>query len=247
MLYENAASLNKAPVGDWFDMPKADMDAGCSKLKSSGRSFEAVHKCICGSFDAQKRFQEDASNRLKKMQASAAVEDATVAHQQAVQKQRKEELDAATAGVLKDLLFDSLKSSPNFEDLLKKAKQRIVREEGQDGLHRRLEELQKKNLAQQQKIDGCKAAAGKGNKASAAGAPSLSECAKLSQQPKMPTEKLEACLKDTGSEAVAENLKRAFSVGNMATGCALLSLASNPMLQRIHTCACSSAASPVKT
>lgn len=248
-LYENAASLGGASVAEWFDMPKANMAAGCAKLQSSGPQFAAARKCICTSFDAQSKVLAEAENRLKEMQATSAVQDATTEHRQKVEEKRREQDKAATTGVLKDLLFDSLKSSPNFGELLKKAKERIVREDGADGLHRRLEELTKKNLAQQKQMDGCSAAKGSaaGTKQDGSDSGSIADCAKLSQQPKMPVEKLDACLKDTGSEAVAENLRRAFSVGNMATGCALLSLASNPMLQRIHTCACGSGASPVRS
>ena len=53
--------------------------------------------------------------------------------------------------------------------------------------------------------------------------------------------KLEFCLQQTDSETVKDNIHKAFMVGNLRTGCALLSLATNPMLRSIHDCMCGSA------
>ena len=50
--------------------------------------------------------------------------------------------------------------------------------------------------------------------------------------------KLEYCMQQTDSETVQSNIKKAFMVGNLRTGCALLSLATNPMLISIHDCMC---------
>ena len=36
------------------------------------------------------------------------------------------------------------------------------------------------------------------------------------------------------------NLRKAFTVGNLHSGCALLSLASNAMLKDVHECMCNS-------
>ena len=51
--------------------------------------------------------------------------------------------------------------------------------------------------------------------------------------------KLEGCLSKATSEVVKNNLRKAFTVGNLHSGCALLSLASNSMLKDIHECMCS--------
>jgi hypothetical protein len=50
--------------------------------------------------------------------------------------------------------------------------------------------------------------------------------------------KLEFCMQQTDSETVRGNIQKAFMVGNLRTGCALLSLATNPMLRAIHDCMC---------
>ena len=50
--------------------------------------------------------------------------------------------------------------------------------------------------------------------------------------------KLDFCMKQTDSDIVKSNIIKAFKVGNLRTGCALLSLATNPMLRAIHDCMC---------
>jgi hypothetical protein len=65
-----------------------------------------------------------------------------------------------------------------------------------------------------------------------------SNCDKLNKAEKVSPDLLNKCLNDVNSEAIRANLRRAFQAGTKATGCALLSLASNPLLQQTHKCVC---------
>ena len=54
--------------------------------------------------------------------------------------------------------------------------------------------------------------------------------------------KLDFCMEQTDSDTVRANIRKAFEVGNLRTGCALLSLATNSVLKGIHDCMCGSGA-----
>ena len=50
--------------------------------------------------------------------------------------------------------------------------------------------------------------------------------------------KLDYCMELSDSDTVRTNIRKAFEVGNLRTGCALLSLATNSVLKSIHDCMC---------
>ena len=52
--------------------------------------------------------------------------------------------------------------------------------------------------------------------------------------------KLDYCMELSDSDTVRTNIRKAFEVGNLRTGCALLSLATNSVLKSIHDCMCGS-------
>ena len=68
--------------------------------------------------------------------------------------------------------------------------------------------------------------------------PMAAKCAKTKPGFGVDPLNLDKCLSGIASETIKANIRKAFNLGNIHTGCAMLSLASNPLLRAVHTCMC---------
>ena len=79
----------------------------------------------------------------------------------------------------------------------------------------------------------------KEDKCEGVGKPLAARCAKTKPGFGVDPVELDKCLSGIESETIKANIRKAFNLGNIHTGCAMLSLASNPLLRAVHTCLCS--------
>lgn len=214
-------------IETWFTVPTVDMKNGCNKIRplDSDPSVVDVRQCLCEEWDAVTKLEDKAQEKLQKEHAAEEVEKATKEFQEKLQEDRKKENEEAQEKATEDIVYNELKKEGKLNSVLKDAK----KEESttatttiQQTLEKAEKEVHKHTKCKQENgvaCDDVKAGAG------------------------VDQSKLDYCMGMSDSDTVRTNIRKAFQVGSLKTGCALLSLATNAVLKNIHDCMCGGSAS----
>jgi hypothetical protein len=217
-------------IENWFTVPHVDLHKGCPRLKVL-KGYEIVHQCICAEDEEVTRILKVAKFEAAKAVAKQRLQKAIDARnaKRAI-KVRQQEKDTAKH-VAQEIVYNNLQKSGNLNKALREASKQRVENPAVAG-----------HVAQI--VNAAKVSAKVEEKAAAGGCENKEvDCKSVAGGAGVDTEKLERCLSKANSEVVKGNLRKAFTVGNLHSGCALLSLASNTMLKDIHECMCNSASS----
>ena len=240
-LYEHreAKSLEH-PIDTMFGVPyKMNEDAlkatknGCSALQMSATKNEdakPLHKCICGGDENAEKLAETLGKTMNKRVAKQKLDQATKNYRDKKKAEEKAEKQEEAKEIEKDVIAEVIPFHPevvkqggSVDDVAKRAIAIAKTTPGVD-----LKKIHDESVRRvEERHVGRKKDCPKGN-----------NCDKLNKAEKVNSDLLNKCLKNVNSDAIRANLRRAFQAGTKATGCALLSLASNPLLQETHKCVC---------
>lgn len=240
-LYENRKkeSLHPIQIDRMFGVPAGmnenalnAVKKGCSTLLTTtmkNADAKPLHQCICMGDEKQEKIAAKLGSTMNKRIAASNLASATKQYRAKKQAEQKAEQQEEAKEIEKDVIAEIIPFHPevvkqggSVDDVAKRAIAMAKITPGidlkkiRDESHRRVEE---RHDGQNKKCPD-------------------SNCDKLNKAEKVSPDLLNKCLNDVNSEAIRANLRRAFQAGTKATGCALLSLASNPLLQQTHKCVC---------
>lgn len=221
-------------VERWFtrlhptDKFKLDYPRGCGKLKSLSykREYQMLFECTCGDFEKLKKISDGAQAKLTRMEEGTKREEKTKAHRRAKSQQAKVRQQKMALAVSQKLVYDSIKGSGFLKNAIEALKKKLGPAEFAKHVYEATQEVKQK----QQREDKCDGLT----------SPLAARCAKTKPGFGVDPVELDKCLSGIDSESIKANIRKAFNLGNIHTGCAMLSLASNPLLRAVHTCLCSS-------
>ena len=220
-------------VERWFtrlhptDKFKLDYARGCAKLQTLNYrpEYRMLFDCVCSDFEKLKKVSDGAQAKMAKMEETTKREEKT-------KQLRKKHADASRTkqrkmalAVSQQLVYDSIKSSGALKGAVEALKKRL----GPEAFSRRVAEVTQQVKSKVTKEDKCEGV----------GKPLAARCAKTKPGFGVDPVELDKCLSGIESETIKANIRKAFNLGNIHTGCAMLSLASNPLLRAVHTCLCS--------
>ena len=206
-------------VETWFTVPTIDMKNGCQKLRPlDDSSMLDVKQCLCEEWDAVTKLEATAKEAAQKEHAKEELASATKTFQEKEMEQKKEDAEEAQKKATEEIVVEELQKEGKLKEVLKDAKSDA-----------KGKEMIQKSLAtaehQVQKVSKCKQENGV-------------DCDDVAPGAGVDQSKLDYCMEMSDSDTVRTNLRKAFEVGNLKTGCALLSLATNSVLKSIHDCMC---------
>ena len=201
-----------------------DINKGCPRLKAI-KGYTLVHQCICAEDEEVSRILKVAKIEAAKSVAKQRLNKAIDArNNKRAAKLRQREKDTAKH-VAQEIVYNNLQKSGSLNQALREASKQRVSNPAVAG-----------HVSQM--VNEAKAAAKVEDKGGACANKEV-DCKSVAGGAGVDMNKLEGCLSKATSEVVKNNLRKAFTVGNLHSGCALLSLASNSMLKDIHECMCS--------
>ena len=207
-------------------VPSIDMKNGCNKLGplTSDPSVVGVKQCLCEEWNAVSKLEDQAQENLLKEHAAEEVNKATEEFQEKEAEDKKKENEEAQEKATEDIVYNELKKEGKLKNVLKDAKEEGGKSNIQETLKKAEDDVHKhKNCKQENNgvdCDDVKPGAG------------------------VDQSKLDYCMDMSDSDTVRANIRKAFEVGSLKTGCALLSLATNAVLRNIHDCMCEGKGGP---
>ena len=229
----------KHPIDEMFGVPNARFATGCPKLEremsklpttSGPVNGKSLYTCICSDYQKEQKMTNKVGSLVAKARAKESLDKATRKHNEDKKTLEKEERQEEAKEIEKDVIAEIIPFHPevvrkggSVDDVAKRALEMAKVTPGIDLKKIRDESVRRVQERHVGKTKKC---------------PQGNECDKLNKAEKVSSDLLNKCLNDVNSEAIRANLRRAFQAGTKATGCALLSLASNPLLQQTHKCVC---------
>merc|ERR1712072_54159 len=163
-----------------------------------------------GDFENQQRLTQKAKVEASQSKRVWQASMRMKADQQAIFERARKESKEVAEDVAKELIFNHAREQPNYEELLAQ-----LRDKGKSDIGF----LTNKFRSRVEKESA------------------MEEAAQQQDNDKIDPAKVSQCTSNLSS-AVRENVANAFSEGNAANGCALLSLASNELLRKAYLCIC---------
>lgn len=215
-------------IETWFTVPSVDMSSGCNKLRPlADPSVVDAKQCLCEEWDAVSKLEEKAKEAAQEVHAEEEVADATKAFQEKETEEKKKSNEEAQEKATEDIVYHELQKDGKLKSVLKEANEG---EEGKSMVQKTLATAEHQ-VAKAVKKSKCKHDSG------ALGEPPI-DCDEVAPGAGVDKSKLDYCMEMSDSDTVRTNIRKAFEVGNLKTGCALLSLATNSVLKGIHDCMC---------
>ena len=216
-------------VEKWFTEPHVDMSRGCAKLKPV-KNMKILHQCLCAEDSEIKTIIGNVKFVAAKKLAADRLEKATEDYNRKKNEKKREKEKETAKQIAQNIVYDNLESQGQLDTKLREAvKDRNSKPQVSGKVAQMVNAGKAAIQAEQKAIAGASAGGG---------CPKDVDCKEHAGGAGVDMKKLENCLGRSDSEVVKANLRKAFTTGNLQTGCALLSLASNPMLQEIHGCMC---------
>merc|ERR1711871_322783 len=223
--YRDAGNIHE--IERWFTVPKLDVTSGCRHMKplKGNSELAGLGQCLCEQWNAVETLETEAAVREHQAMVKAKVAAAQEKHRATARANREKEEAAASKAAVEKLLYHEMEKEGSLSSTLKKAMSSgSGREVAATAMTTAKRQMRKQTQLQQHKCgepgdDGA-------------------DCEKVKPGAGVDKAKLDSCLPISDSDAVKSNIRKAFEVGNLRTGCALLSLATNAVLQSIHDCMC---------
>lgn len=215
-------------IEEWFTVPSVDMASGCKKLRPlTDPSIVDAKQCLCEEWNAVSKLEEKAKQEAQEEHAKEEVNDAEKKFQEKEEEEKKESNDEAQEKATEDIVYHELQKEGKLKSVLKEANA----DEGGKVMVQKTLASAEHQVAKQAKKSKCKHDSG------GDGGPPV-DCDEVAPGAGVDKSKLDYCMEMSDSETVRTNIRKAFEVGNLKTGCALLSLATNSVLKGIHDCMC---------
>lgn len=218
-------------VEQWFTKPHVDISRGCARLKEVP-ALKVLDQCLCSEDKEVQGILKNAKLHAAQNLAREKLAAATQEYNEKKNAKAREQEKETAKQVAQNIVYNNLQKEGSLDQALREAARERKTNPAVAGAVAQAVNSGKaalKSTIAQIADDGKSSGCDKGV-----------DCKESAGGYGVDMQKLENCLARSNSEVVKANLRKAFTTGNLKTGCALLSLASNSILRDIHGCMCSS-------
>eukprot|EP00941_MAST-03F_sp_MAST-3F-sp1_P000275 g275.t1 len=215
-LYMHRSTSNVEGVAKQFT---ASLAQGCAKQDQIKDA--ALRACLCDDFLKQQKIAEDAAKRADIANAVKEASEEQASQEKKSEKEAADESAEVAKQVAMELLYNHESKQRDWDTVL----QNLRKEQSAD-----LENIIKRVREKEKLLKDC--ADGKNCRGKGGGEKSNGVTPKVDQA------KLDKCTQHIRTDSIRQNIEAAFVDGQAQTGCALLSLASNQLLQDVYRCLC---------